>query len=160
MSDEESTLKVSKIKDGTVIDHITPGKALAVLKLLGIEGSEGNVVSVVMNVASKKMGKKDVIKIENRELTKEEVSKISLISPRATINIIRGFKVVKKTKVEIPDYIEGVIKCANPVCITNSKEPLIPKFRVISKNPVVLRCLYCKRYTTEEDILKQFEVLE
>ncbi|MHA1596850.1 MAG: aspartate carbamoyltransferase regulatory subunit, partial [Candidatus Asgardarchaeia archaeon] len=59
LSDEESTLKVSKIKDGTVIDHITPGKALAVLKLLGIEGSEGNVVSVVMNVASKKMGKKD-----------------------------------------------------------------------------------------------------
>ncbi|MGQ4832666.1 MAG: aspartate carbamoyltransferase regulatory subunit [Candidatus Asgardarchaeia archaeon] len=157
---EENELKVKKIKEGTVIDHIPAGKALAVLKILRITGREGYTISILMNVDSKKYGKKDLIKIENRELKSREISTISLIAPNATINIVKNFKVVKKYNVETPQKIFDVIKCANPSCVTNGREPVSPKFTVISTNPLLLKCEYCGRYTTEEDVIKQFEELE
>src|SRR3989337_2490906 len=83
------TLRVSKIKDGTVIDHITKGHALDVIKILGINGRSEGVVTITMSVPSGKIGIKDVVKIEGRELNPEEVDKIALIAPHATINIIR-----------------------------------------------------------------------
>ncbi len=82
-------LYVKKIKNGTVIDHISAGYALDVLKILNIKGKESNTVGVVMNVQSKNIEKKDMVKIEGRELKPEEVDKIALISTNATINIIR-----------------------------------------------------------------------
>ena len=84
-------LYVKKIKNGTVIDHISAGYALDVLKILNIKGKESNTVGVVMNVQSKNIEKKDMVKIEGRELKPEEVDKIALISPNATINIIREY---------------------------------------------------------------------
>ena len=98
---EEITLRVSKIKDGTVIDHITSGHALDVVKILGITGKSGNIVTIAMNVPSKRMGKKDIVKIEGRELKAEEVDKIALIAPNATINIIRDYKVVELSLIHI-----------------------------------------------------------
>ena len=89
MSDHE--LRVSKIRNGTVIDHVSGGHALNVLSILGIDGSEGLGVSVVMNVPSDRLGLKDVVKVEDRELSQSEVDVISLIAPEATINIIRDF---------------------------------------------------------------------
>jgi len=139
-------LLVSKIKDGTVIDHIPAGKALTVLKILGIKGDEGFRVAIVMNVASEKLQKKDIVKIEGRELKGEEVNKIALIAPTATINIIRDYKVALKVKVELPEVIEDIIRCPNPHCITNrSREPIKAKFKLISKQPVALKCMYCGR---------------
>ena len=82
-------LYVKKIRNGTVIDHILAGHALDVLKILGIHGGEGHIVSVAMNVVSKKQNKKDIVKVENRELKPSEVDKIALIAPSATISIIR-----------------------------------------------------------------------
>ena len=150
-------LLVRKIRDGTVIDHIPPGNALNVIRILGIAGEDGSRLSIIMNTDSSKLGKKDIVKIEGRELTMDEVDIIALIAPTATINIIRDYEVVSKKDVSIPDTVEGVVKCANPNCISNAgREKAIPKFKVVSKDPLILKCIYCERYTTREDILRQF----
>jgi aspartate carbamoyltransferase regulatory subunit len=145
----EMELKVRPIKNGTVIDHIAGGQALNVLKILGISGTAEATVSVVMNVESKKEGKKDIVKVENRELKEEEVNRIALIAPHATINIIRDYMVVDKRHVDLPDEIVGVVRCQNPSCISNTKEPIESRMLVKAKNPVLLRCLYCEQPLTE-----------
>jgi aspartate carbamoyltransferase regulatory subunit len=137
-------LKVTPIKDGTVIDHITPGRALKVLRVLKIPESTASVVSVLMNVNGKK-GKKDIVKIENRELDPKEVDKIALIAPKATINIIRDFEVIKKHKVQLPSEVVGLTKCSNPTCISNAREPVESRFQVITKDPLRIKCYYCER---------------
>lgn len=152
----EKELRVSKIKDGTVIDHITAGYALAVLKIIGLTGREGSVISVIMNVPSKKLGKKDIVKVENRELKEDEVHKIALIAPKATINIVRNYEVVEKKKVRLPKIIRNVVRCANPSCITNSGEPVQPLFLVESVDPLRLRCHYCNRVMARDDVINQF----
>jgi len=101
-----------------------------------------------MNVPSKELGQKDIVKIENRELEEKELDKISLISPGATINIIRDFEVADKYQVELPEMVEGMVKCINPNCISNTKEPVISKFEV-KKDPVQLRCIYCENIIME-----------
>lgn len=156
----EEELLVRKIRSGTVIDHISAGNALNVLKILGIKGSEGYRVAIVMNVESKKLGLKDIVKVEGRELAPKEVNMIALIAPKATINIIRDYKVVKKVRVKLPKIINGIVKCSNPNCITNRpREYVKPRFKVVSEEPLILQCLYCERYTTKEDIVKQFKQL-
>ncbi|RLI20661.1 aspartate carbamoyltransferase regulatory subunit [Candidatus Bathyarchaeota archaeon] len=153
---EEVTLRVSKIKNGTVIDHITSGHALDVVKILGITGKSGNIVTIAMNVPSKRMGKKDIVKIEGRELKAEEVDKIALIAPNATINIIRDYKVIEKKRVQLPKVIKNIVKCANPACISNSNEPVQPIFYVENQEPLYLKCHYCGYLMEREEILKQF----
>ncbi|MFQ6128904.1 MAG: aspartate carbamoyltransferase regulatory subunit [Thermoplasmata archaeon] len=139
-------VKVTPIKNGTVIDHIPAGMALKVLKILGItDESSGSTVSVAMRVTSKKRGLKDIVKVEDRELLEKEVDKIALVAPNATINIIRNYDVNQKHKVRLPEVAKGIVRCQNPNCITNLKEPVETEFIVISKNPVRLRCVYCER---------------
>ncbi len=150
------TLRVSKIRNGTVIDHITSGHALDVLRILGITGRAGGVVTIAMNVPSKKLGVKDIVKVEGRELDSSEVSKIALLAPHATINIIRDYKVVEKYRVKLPKVIRGIVKCANPACISNSREPIQPTFYVESEEPLLLRCHYCGYIMERSDVLKQF----
>jgi len=138
-------LKIPLIKEGTVIDHITAGNAVKVLHILGIPERTKSVVSVAMNVKSK-IGKKDIVKVENRELDPKEVNKIALIAPKATINIIRNYEVFKKYHVHIPDEIVGIVKCPNPTCVSNSKnEPIESRFLVVSKDPIRIKCYYCER---------------
>ena len=149
-------LYVRKIKDGTVIDHITAGYALDVLKILGINGKDGEVVTAAMNVESKRQHSKDIVKIQNRELKPNEVDKIALIAPNATINIIREYDVASKKVVELPPIIHGIIRCDNPSCISNSREPVEPKFAVDRHGPIRLRCYFCGHIMEREDVLKQF----
>ncbi|MGD0175492.1 MAG: aspartate carbamoyltransferase regulatory subunit [Candidatus Bathyarchaeia archaeon] len=149
-------LYVRKIKDGTVIDHITPGFALDVLKILGINGKDGEMVSVALNVESKQLHDKDIVKIQNRELRPGEVDKIALIAPNATINIIRNYDVASKKVVELPSTIRGTIKCDNPSCISNSREPVEPRFGVDRREPIRLRCYFCGHVMEREDVLAQF----
>ena len=149
-------LYVRKIKDGTVIDHITPGFALDVLKILGINGKDGEVVSAAINVESKQLHHKDIVKIQNRELKPNEVDKIALIAPNATINIIRNYDVASKKVVELPSGIRGIMKCDNPSCISNSREPVEPRFAVDRREPIRLRCYFCGHIMEREDVLRQF----
>lgn len=148
-------LRVQKIREGTVIDHIPGGLALAVLRILGITGREGNVISVVMNVPSQKLGRKDIVKVEERELRQDEVDRIALIAPRATINIIKDYGVYKKQPVRLPSTILGVIRCANQRCISNGGEPVRPKFYVKSEEPLEVRCHYCGQIMTRNDVIQQ-----
>lgn len=154
-SENIHTLVVPKILNGTVIDHIPAGRALDILKVLNITGGEGWRIAVLLNVESKKLGRKDIIKIERRKLTSAEVNVIALIAPTATINIIENFVVVEKFKVNVPEVIEGVIRCPNPTCISNKeREPVKSRFRTLSKDQLVFRCEYCSTIVTRDDILK------
>jgi aspartate carbamoyltransferase regulatory subunit len=137
-------LKVQPIKNGTVIDHITAGNAVKVLHILGIPKTSSSIVSVAMNVNSK-YGKKDIVKVENRELDSHEVNKIALIAPKATINIIRDYEVAEKHRVQIPDEVIGIIQCSNPTCVSNSREPVKSRFIVLKKDPLQIKCYYCER---------------
>ena len=147
--EEPRELRVKSIINGTVIDHIAGGQALNVLKILGISGTTDATVSVVMNVESGKLGKKDIVKVEDRELLEEELNRIALIAPNASINIIRDYKVIEKRPVDLPDEIVGVVRCQNPNCISNTSEPIKSRMLVKAKNPVSLRCLFCEQPLTE-----------
>ncbi len=153
MSEEQ--LLVRRIREGTVIDHIDKGKALVVLKALNIDGSEGNVITIAMNVPSDKLGRKDIIKVENRFLLPEETNKLALFAPHASINIISNYKVKEKRKVELPDQFVGMIDCINPNCITNSNEDLVSVIEVIDKEKRKLRCRYCRRVFNISELLYQ-----
>ena len=143
-------LKIQPIKNGTVIDHIEPGMALKVVRILGIPEPESHsTISIAMYVKSKKRGEKDLLKIEDRELKKKEVNKISLIAPNATISIIKDFKLKKKSRVSLPKVITGIARCSNPNCITNKGEPLESEFSVENGKEIRLRCLYCERYVID-----------
>lgn len=137
-------LKVSKIKNGTVIDHIPAGMAPAVLKILGIERGCSDTVIVAMNVRSDRLGLKDMVKVENRALEAETVKKIAIVAPQATVNIIKDMKVTEKIHVELPEELIGIIRCPNRNCITNSTERVVPYLRVESRGPLVMRCHYCE----------------
>ncbi len=130
-------LKVDAIHNGTVIDHIPAGRVQRVLAILKPRATD--IVMMGMNFPSKAMKKKDIIKIEGRELTQNEVNRIALIAPRAKVSIIRDFKVFQKSKVEIPELIEGLVACPNPKCITNS-EPMVTKFRLANAEERELSC--------------------
>jgi len=138
-------LKVTPIKNGTVIDHIPTGMALKVLKVLGIKEDVPSTVSVLIHVPSKKRSWKDIVKVEDRELSPTELNKIALIAPDATINIIRNYNVAEKHTVSLPERAIGILRCGNPNCITNTREPVESVFLVRSKEPLRLRCQYCDR---------------
>jgi len=145
MSDHQ--LRVSKIPRGTVIDHIRAGQALNVLAILGIDGESGETVSVGMNVPSDQMSHKDIVKVEDRELSQDEVDVLSLIAPEATINIIREYEVVEKQYLERPDRVVGVLSCPNHNCITNADEPVETGFEVLDDG---VRCEYCETIVRED----------
>ena len=139
-------LKITPISNGTAIDHIEAGMAMKVVRILKIPDAETHsTVSIAMYVKSKKMGFKDILKIEDRELKKKEVNKISLISPNASIVIIKNEEVVKKYSVSLPKVIKGIAKCSNPNCITNKGEPIETEFQVTNGKEIKLRCLYCDK---------------
>jgi aspartate carbamoyltransferase regulatory subunit len=143
----EHELRVSKIENGTVIDHVPGGQALNVLTILGIDADSGETVSVGMNVPSEKLGRKDVVKVEGRELSQDEVDVLSLIAPDATINIVRDFDVVEKHRVEPPERVVGVLACPNANCITNADEPVATAFEVLRDG---VRCEYCGAILRED----------
>lgn len=142
-------IRVTALREGTVIDHLVAGTALKVLKVLGI-AFEGAVL-IGLNLESRKMRLKDIIKIERREVTPKEVSKIALISPSATFSIIRDFEVVEKFKPTLPRVIEHLIRCPNPSCIT-SDERVRTKFVVLRTDPLRVSCHYCERPQRKEEI--------
>jgi aspartate carbamoyltransferase regulatory subunit len=142
----ERELVISKIREGTVIDHINAGKALLVLKILGIDEKTRETVSLAMNVPSRKMGKKDIVKVEGLFISEEKLNKIALIAPNATINLVREYRIEKKFKVKPPEVVRGILKCPNRMCISNAREPVESIFYISLKgDEVVAKCHYCGR---------------
>jgi aspartate carbamoyltransferase regulatory subunit len=145
-------LKVSKIKNGTVIDHIRAGMAPMVLKILGIERGFPEVVVMAMNVRSRKIGFKDIVKLENQFIAEELVKKIAVVAPQARVNTIKDYHVAQKRQVELPADLVGIVRCPNRNCITNSPEGIATRFTVESREPVCLRCHFCEELLTSETL--------
>lgn len=149
---------VSKIKDGTVIDKIPPGKSILLLKILNIDENLADTIGLAIKVTSKSMGRKDIVKLTNRFLSDEEYKKIWLIAPKAKIAIIKDYEVSEKFNLqekELSMEFTGVLTCNNPTCATNFREPVTPSFIVLRRDPLLVRCQYCDRVMLEENIREQ-----
>ncbi|MBD3210594.1 aspartate carbamoyltransferase regulatory subunit [Candidatus Micrarchaeota archaeon] len=142
-------LKVDTIEMGTVVDHIKPGKGNRVLGILGIGEEYPHRVALMMHVPSEQSGTKDIVKIEGKVVDQTDANIIALISPGATINIIKDEKVEQKYRVELPERLEGAGTCPNPNCITNS-EVTVNRFR---KEEGGYRCHYCERLFQAEELV-------
>ena len=143
-------LKISAIEEGTVIDHIPTDATFKVVEILDLENHKG-IVSIATNLQSKRIGKKGIVKVGGKNLTQNEVNKIAIVAPDATVNLIKNYDVKEKIKVKTPDVIDDVVKCSNPVCITNN-EHIPTKFYVVKKDPLIIKCHYCERSMGKEDI--------
>ena len=150
MNPEENELRISAIREGTVIDHIPADSVFKVAHILSLAKNK-EILSLATNLPSNVMGTKGVIKIAKKRLTKTEVNKIAVIAPHATINIIEDYKVKDKRKVAIPKEIAMVIRCSNPQCFTNS-QPVNTIFEVTRKEPLKVRCRYCERSMDASEI--------
>ncbi len=132
---------VAAIENGTVIDHIPAEKTFMVANLLGLLELQ-TIVTIGNNYASNKLGRKGIIKVENKFFTNEEISRLSVVAPNVVLSIIKDYEVVEKKTVETPDELRGIVKCNNPKCITNN-EPMRTVFHVVDKSNGVLKCHYC-----------------
>jgi len=146
-----NALQVSAIKDGTVIDHLPANRLFDVINILQLQYCKNNI-TFGTNLDSKRMGQKAIIKVSNRFFKDNEIDKIALIAPMAKLNTIQDYKVVEKREVSIPSEIVGIARCVNPKCITNN-EKITTRFSVISKAPIELRCHYCEKITSENQIV-------
>jgi len=139
-------LKVESIHHGIVIDHITQGKGKKIFDRLNL-GEVDYPVVLLRNVPSSKYGKKDIIKIEN--CIDIDMTILGLIEPNATINIIEGERIIRKMKVKIPEEVQGLFKCKNPRCISNTEAYINPVFKLAKSNGTVeYICEYCEELTS------------
>ena len=143
-------LTVSAIENGTVIDHIPTTALFQVIHILGLENYKEEVL-IGNNLDSKKIDHKGIIKIKNKHFSKEEISRIALVAPYATIINIENYSVVDKFQTEVPEHIERFVKCANPKCITTA-EAVPTKFDIVDKENLKLKCHYCEKFTTKETL--------
>lgn len=142
----EKQLKVSAIKNGTVLDHIPADQLFKVIDILGLSRSS-NQITFGTNLESKLLGKKAIIKISDKFFKDDDINRIALIAPQAKINIIHDFEVVEKKVLSIPASIEGIAKCMNPACVTNHQN-ILTRFTTITDSPdVKLLCRYCEKIT-------------
>ena len=150
--EKRKELIVSAIENGTVIDHIPADKVFQVVKILGLD-KVNNPVYFGTNVESKKYGTKGFIKVSDKYFAPEDVNKIALVAPTASIIEIKDFEVINKMTVQIPEKIEKIVKCFNPNCVTNKEHDIPTKFRVkYVDGKLRLVCHYCEKYTSEENI--------
>ncbi|MFN2396168.1 MAG: aspartate carbamoyltransferase regulatory subunit [Bacteroidales bacterium] len=151
MSEKIKELKVSAIENGTVIDHIPATAVFQVIKMLKLDVFD-QMVLFGTNLESKKYGSKGIIKVSNKFFKPEELNKIALVAPHASIIEIRDFQVANKTIVETPDKISGIVKCFNPNCITNI-ETITTRFTLVDKEDIRLKCHYCEKITVKKNMV-------
>ncbi|KKR99090.1 MAG: Aspartate carbamoyltransferase regulatory chain [Candidatus Magasanikbacteria bacterium GW2011_GWC2_41_17] len=148
---QDKKLLVSAIKNGTVIDHINAGQALKIIRFLNL-AAQNKLVTVGLNLPSKLMKIKDLIKVEDWEISLEEANQVALIAPQSTINIIKNYTVTKKFALKLPEKIEHLLVCPNPKCITNH-EPMDSFFYVkLRKQKVEVSCKYCEKQFALDEI--------
>jgi len=134
-------VNIDSIHNGVVIDHITAGCGMQLYDLLGLSELECSV-AIIKNVSSRKMGKKDIIKIDADIPVNLDV--IGYVDPNATVNIIRGGVLVEKKTIDMPQLLTNVIKCKNPRCITSTEQELPHVFRLTDREHKIYRCIYCE----------------
>lgn len=134
-------MKIDSIKNGIVLDHIRAGKSMEIYKALGLEKLECSV-AVIQKVQSKKMGKKDIVKIADHFDLDLDV--IGYVDPGITVVVIKDGEVAEKKKVELPEKITNIVKCKNPRCITSVEQELDQVFLLSDRANRVYRCQYCE----------------
>jgi aspartate carbamoyltransferase regulatory subunit len=148
--DQRKELKVTAIENGSVIDHIPTTSVFQVIKILNLNEYQ-NQLLIGTNLDSRKMGKKGILKVSNKFFKSDEINKIALVAPSATMIVIKNFEVTEKRKVEVPEKVDKIVKCFNPNCITNN-EDVVTKFTVIDKENLKLQCHYCEKITARDNI--------
>ena len=139
-------LVVSALENGTVLYHIPAENVYKALDLLDLKDIESQI-TIGINLASKIHGKKGIIKIADIFFEDDELNKLALIAPKATVNVIRDFKVVEKKTLEIPEEVIGIARCKNPKCVTNH-QPIKTKFATMHEgDKISLKCHYCEKIT-------------
>lgn len=139
-------MNIDAIYNGIVIDHITAGRAFTLFNLLGLDNIDCPV-AIIKNVNSKKMGKKDIIKIDSEFPIDFDV--VGFVDPNATINVIKDGVLVEKRSIYMPEKLVNVIECKNPRCITSVEQEIDHIFHLTDKEDMTYRCLYCE---TKADI--------
>ena len=134
-------MNIDSIENGVVIDHISAGRGMQLYELLDL-GSLGVPVAIIQNATSKKMGKKDIIKVDADIPVNLDI--IGYVDPDATVNIIKNGKLVEKLSIGMPETLTNVLKCYNPRCITQTEQELPHIFKLTNKEQKVYRCIYCE----------------
>ncbi|MBE7042660.1 MAG: aspartate carbamoyltransferase regulatory subunit [Ruminococcaceae bacterium] len=132
---------INPITDGIVLDHIQAGKGMELYHILGLDELEC-AVAIIKNANSVKMGKKDIIKID--QVIDLNLDVLGYIDQGITVNIIQNGKRIKHGHLELPEQVEGVITCKNPRCITTTETTLPQVFRLTDREQGVYRCIYCE----------------
>lgn len=144
-------LVVSALENGTVLDHIPAENVYKALRILNLEGIE-NQITIGINLNSRQHGRKGIIKIADKFFADDELNKLALLAPEATVNVIKDFKVVEKKKVVMPEEVVGIAKCMNPKCVTNH-QPIKTIFTVKAKgNDISLLCHYCEKISDTKGV--------
>ena len=141
------TYLVNKLENGSVLDHLRGGTALRTLQALRLP--EDRAISVGINLRSGRLDRKDIIKIDDYQLSEEEAAKVALISPHATLSLIRDYKVFNKIELHPPLRFRGLLTCPNHACITRSEE-VRGSWLVVNRDPVAVRCEYCDRVVSSD----------
>lgn len=143
-------MQINPINNGIVLDHITAGKIMELYKVLNLDALDCSV-AIIKNADSKRMGKKDILKIDADIDINLDV--VGYIDPNITVNIIKDGKVIKRTKLDLPEKITNVIKCNNPRCITSTEQELPHIFRLVDKENKIYRCIYCESKAKNQNII-------
>ncbi len=148
--DRRTQKQVAALRSGTVVDHLNPGMALKALQLIGLPADATALIGV--NLSSAKMGRKDILKLENFEIQPEQVERLAVLGPKASVCYIRDYTVVRKVQVRLPERIEALLRCPNPACITNH-DRITTRFDVERQGPTLVRCHYCERLISEDEFV-------
>ena len=143
-------MNVDSIKNGIVIDHITAGLGMRVYNLLGLDSLDCTV-AIIKNVQSKKMGRKDIIKIDADMSLNMDI--LGYVDPGITVNIIKDSMLVEKKSIELPERLTNVLKCKNPRCITTTEQELAQIFKLTDRDKRVYRCIYCEVKAEENNLI-------
>ena len=142
-------LQITSIKNGFMLDHIKSGMGVKIFRYLHLD-KLGHQVALIINADSKKMGKKDIIKIENIEEINYTV--LGLLSPGITINEVKNEVIVNKIKPELPERIQDILICENPSCITSQEKYIPHKFTLVDREKGSYKCEYCEQIINPSEV--------
>ena len=151
MKASHTELIVRALENGTVIDHIPADKLFKIVSILNLD-TIADQITIGNNLESKKLGKKGVIKIADKVFKAEELNKIALLAPTARINIVKNYEVVEKIDLSLPEQINDILQCVNPMCVTN-KQPVATRFDLTDRKRGLLKCHYCERALSLSEIV-------
>lgn len=141
-------LNINSIQKGIVIDHITPGLGYEIFKMMELDKAD-YTVALIMNATSKKYGRKDMIKIEN--VIDLDLTALAILDEKLTVNIIEDENITDKIKINLPEKVEGLLKCNNPRCISTNERNITHKFSLVDRSKRLYKCDYCDHlYNVEE----------